>query len=446
MATTFFISNSSDAAGYSTLFVRLQSRRLSLNYKLSSGLKVDASLWRQSHMDIDSLRRFRKEYRQLWDKLDSVKMTLDFLIKGQEPPTREQVRRAINDIVFSEVQLACGKHGSKGLRGYIDLYLDEISDGVRTSARGNGFAANTVRTIRSAAEPIKRFLDTSKREYDFEDINISFYNKFTAWLRSRGYKINTVGKIIKQFKTIMAAAEADGLHRNQFYKHSRFRVLRAEVEAVYLTQEEIDAIARQNIDKLGKVAEICRDIFMVGVWTAQRVSDYNSIGPESIHVTKHRWVEDVPSETGKTTSVIREKEITYVDIRQKKTGVKVSIPCRSNLKAIFEKYKYKLPHIDDRVLNREIKRIAHAAGIVTPVSIETTRGFKTERRLIEKYKLITSHTARRTGATLMYLAGIDIYDIMKITGHSTPEMLKRYIRADNLDTVLKLTQEYDWFD
>lgn len=57
-----------------------------------------------------------------------------------------------------------------------------------------------------------------------------------------------------------------------------------------------------------------------------------------------------------------------------------------------------------------------------------------------------SHTARRTGATLMYLAGMDIFDIMKVTGHTTPEMLKRYIKADQLDVVQKHTDKYDYFD
>ena len=56
-----------------------------------------------------------------------------------------------------------------------------------------------------------------------------------------------------------------------------------------------------------------------------------------------------------------------------------------------------------------------------------------------------SHTARRTGATLMYLAGIDIYDIMKVTGHSSPKMLKKYIKADRLEVVRKLTDKYDYF-
>lgn len=63
----------------------------------------------------------------------------------------------------------------------------------------------------------------------------------------------------------------------------------------------------------------------------------------------------------------------------------------------------------------------------------------------KKYKLVYSHTARRTGATLMYLAGIDIYDIMKITGHSNPDILKRYIRADQFDVTKKIITKYTYF-
>ncbi len=46
----------------------------------------------------------------------------------------------------------------------------------------------------------------------------------------------------------------------------------------------------------------------------------------------------------------------------------------------------------------------------------------------------------------MYLAGMDIFDIMKVTSHTTPEMLKRYIKTDQLDVVQKLTDKYDYFD
>ena len=59
--------------------------------------------------------------------------------------------------------------------------------------------------------------------------------------------------------------------------------------------------------------------------------------------------------------------------------------------------------------------------------------------------MVHSHTARRTGATLMYLEGIDLYDIMKVTGHSSPTMLKKYIKAENLKVVEKLYDKYEFF-
>lgn len=79
------------------------------------------------------------------------------------------------------------------------------------------------------------------------------------------------------------------------------------------------------------------------------------------------------------------------------------------------------------------------------VEIETTKGGTPKKEMVEKYKLIHSRTARRTGATLMYLAGVDLYDIMKVTGHTSPAMLKKYIKVDNLKVVENLTDKYDYF-
>ena len=45
----------------------------------------------------------------------------------------------------------------------------------------------------------------------------------------------------------------------------------------------------------------------------------------------------------------------------------------------------------------------------------------------------------------MYLAGMDVYDIMKVTGHRSPVMLKKYIRAGSLQVVEKLTDKYEYF-
>ena len=259
--------------------------------------------------------------------------------------------------------------------------------------------------------------------------------------------INSTGKIVKQLKTIMAAAEAEGYHSSAIYKNNRFKGTRIDVDSIYLTKEELDAMMKADLEGLEPAADLARDIFMIGVWTAQRISDYNNIRKDDIQTIKNRWIEDIPDpdNPGQTMPVIRQNEITYINIRQQKTGAKVSIPCRAELREILEKYNFEVPHLEDQTINRLIKLVARKAGITQPVSIETTKGGVKKQESKEKCDLVMSHTARRTGATLMYLAGVDIYDIMKITGHTTPEMLKKYIKADQLDVVQKLTDKYDYF-
>lgn len=46
----------------------------------------------------------------------------------------------------------------------------------------------------------------------------------------------------------------------------------------------------------------------------------------------------------------------------------------------------------------------------------------------------------------MYLSGMDIHDIMKITGHTSLAMLRKYIKAENLTVVEKITDKYNYFD
>ena len=59
---------------------------------------------------------------------------------------------------------------------------------------------------------------------------------------------------------------------------------------------------------------------------------------------------------------------------------------------------------------------------------------------------LTCHLSRRTGATLMFLAGMDIYDISKSTGHSTPMMLNKYSKANQLEVVDKITDKEYYSD
>lgn len=54
--------------------------------------------------------------------------------------------------------------------------------------------------------------------------------------------------------------------------------------------------------------------------------------------------------------------------------------------------------------------------------------------LIPKYALVTSHTARRTGITLIYLSRIlDTHEMMSISGHKTESVFHDYIKLSGIE-------------
>ncbi|BDW92732.1 hypothetical protein MACH07_15640 [Flagellimonas marinaquae] len=55
-----------------------------------------------------------------------------------------------------------------------------------------------------------------------------------------------------------------------------------------------------------------------------------------------------------------------------------------------------------------------------------------------KYELVTTHTARRSFATNLYLADVPSISIMKITGHKTERSFLHYIKISQEQNADKL--------
>ena len=63
-----------------------------------------------------------------------------------------------------------------------------------------------------------------------------------------------------------------------------------------------------------------------------------------------------------------------------------------------------------------------------------TKGDKIVTETKQRWQLISSHTARRSGATNLYnTKRLSTGDIMSITGHSSEKSLMRYIRNTKED-------------
>jgi integrase len=55
-----------------------------------------------------------------------------------------------------------------------------------------------------------------------------------------------------------------------------------------------------------------------------------------------------------------------------------------------------------------------------------------------KYELVSSHTARRTGITLLYMTGIPLQQVMLISGHKDEDGIRHYLRLTKEENVALL--------
>lgn len=86
-------------------------------------------------------------------------------------------------------------------------------------------------------------------------------------------------------------------------------------------------------------------------------------------------------------------------------------------------------HTNNKV-NRYIKQVAEKAGINEKVRVTEVKEGKKVDKAVPKHTQIMTHTARRSGATNMFKAGIPAISIMNITGHRTEENFLKYSCID----------------
>lgn len=127
-----------------------------------------------------------------------------------------------------------------------------------------------------------------------------------------------------------------------------------------------------------------------------------------------------------------------IDLIQQKTGEQVLIPIRTELEQLLLKYDYNVPKIWEQKLNLHIKTVGKKAKINEPVNIEKSKGGLIVKETILKHDLIKTHTARRSGCTNMYKAGVPSIAIMKISGHKTESEFLKYIKVSKEETAQNL--------
>lgn len=285
-------------------------------------------------------------------------------------------------------------------------FIEQTS--LRKSKRmGDRYIAN----FKTLIYHIDKFCEENNVLVYVNSVNEEFMDDFIVYLESHNLKQSYIKSILMMIKSMVKKAANYGYAVDATYDD--VSVDDEDTNKIYLSMNEITRI--YYFQGLTKKQSDIRDLFIVGCCTALRFSDYSTLTKDDFQ--------------GK-----------YIIKVTKKTNKKVIIPIHDYVFEIYNKHDGVISKgLTIQHFNRYLKKICKRVGLNEKITITYTKGgiLTTETR--EKWEYISSHTARRSGATNMYLTGrLKTYEIMSLTGHKTEKSFFRYIRVTGEDTAKRI--------
>ena len=289
------------------------------------------------------------------------------------------------------------------------LFSDFITTTIEKKARRMGmkYKNNYITLINH----LVKFMELNEAIIYTNSINEEFLDDFIIYLEDQNLRLTYIKNLIGLVKSMIKKAGSYGYAVDSTWDD--VTVEDEEIYSVYLSLNEITRI--YYFKGLTKKQERIRDLFVVGCLTALRYSDYSTL-------TRQNFVDD---------------QIVKVT---KKTGKKVILPIHDYIKEIYTKYDGEISSgLTNQHFNRYIKKICKIVGINDLITYNYTKGGKLITQTKEKWEMISSHTARRSAATNMYITGrFKTFEIMSLTGHTTEKSFFRYIRVTHEDTARQI--------
>lgn len=409
MAVSFYLSRKTDEKTSIVCICHAKKR-----YKAQAKISVLTEYWDSKKQCCRVVRNY-PEARSINEYLYKYRLAVEDVAKEllteYAVPTNAEFWRRV------EIKLSGGSlRHSATFSEYLAEYIER---------RKKNSAERTIKKYVTAYRKILAYEKQYRCTLQFCDINMLFYEKFAKFILSQGYAKNYFGTLVSSIKVAYRdARDVDNLHSFHETEKRGFSTPSMPSKSVYLNSAELQRIAEVEISveslkaafpeqysrsrdedmrRKVKALEICRNKFLLGAYTALRVSDFNRLS--KINVSDG-----------------------FFRITTRKTGAAVVIPIHPVIQRIIASGFDLATPITEQKINIHIKEIARLAGITQPV--EATK-FINHRAVVDwwpKCDVITTHTARRSAATNMYKAGIPSISIMRITGHTTEKSFMKYIR------------------
>lgn len=449
-----------------SLNVCIKNRQLGINTYVSMKTKIACKEW---NAEMQLPKRFTDErpvkglngmsYSELGDKILEIKKELS---AAEEFGTltvdmaRNIVIKIMNKSYIQEFDKKKEEEGAKveavrkTLKEFIREFIRECETGERLKRKSTRkIAASTIKNYKGTLAQIEEYEKASHHSIDFDDMTMDFYDGWRQFFIGKKYSPNTIGRHVKNLKIFLYAARDLKLTTTTDFESARFSADREDVDNVYLTDERVQemydfrptdeesvarligrapANEREELRELTEKAtsrqllEEAKDVFVVGCLTGQRVSDYKRIHSGMIERLRD----------GRR----------YICIEQEKTGKEVFLPLDERVEKILAKYGGRLPKTYDQKLNERIKIVGRLLGWRENAGLTERHGLMEVRSRKKFYECIKTHTARRTFATNAYKNGISLASIMAVTGHSSEQMLRKYLKLDSKERAILAAEEF----
>lgn len=353
-------------------------------YRKATGLTINPALWNKDAKTLPAKCKDKK----VWEKLRAIHFRAT---EGQETAQTESDVLRVMEYAITGVMPAEKTSGPKKLTFW--EYFDEWASRPSTQIRQKRLCYNN----------IAKFMG---KDFDWGDVDSAFHFRLVQKMQEAGFGINYQWKTVSQLKTVMNEGRKLKYHSNLEFQD--FKTKREDPDTVYLTKDEIERL--WDYKPRYELARKARDLFLLGVYSCSRFSDYSRLSMNMIHDG-------------------------VIHFTQVKTADSVMIPASPRLLEILERNGGKAPHIEQQHLNEWIKKVCEKVGIDESVEVTSSNGLKHTTEVKKKFELISSHTARRTGITLLYMTGIPLQQVMLISGHKDEDSIRHYLRLTKKENV-----------
>jgi integrase len=286
---------------------------------------------------------------------------------------------------------------------------------VKTDVKAELLTNKEKSQILKALEQFNNFQQKEKTRIKLVDFDTQKIKDFYDFLIGEKYASASAKKILGEIKFLCQKAEE--LKINVCLDHKTkisFKDKSEKIDSIYLNEKEIDLIYKHDFSD-SELLDIIRDNFILNLWTGLRISDLKNLDSSNF-IDGH------------------------IEYTSQKTNTLAVLPKHPHVKAILTKRFGNLPpKINKDEYNIQIKEVCRICGIDAP-----TKGKlfdpKKKRKIAgtyPKYKLVSSHTARRSFATNLSEV-LTVSEIAKVGGWNKEDMAVHYNKKNKFEITEKL--------